>query len=115
VLLVLIVVVRNPIHFWIVGGFIGLVFGGVWATERPLLLTLVPAAEAGRFFGLLVLSARAAAIGGPLLWALIVDHLGGPWGRADAHRAAVAALLVLVTIGIVILRGVPDRRVRRSG
>ncbi len=110
VLLVLIVVVRTPIHFWIVGAFIGLVFGGVWTAERPLLLTLVPAAEAGRFFGLLVLSARAAAIGGPLLWALIVDHLGGSLGRAGAHRAAVAALLVLVVIAIALLRGVPDRR-----
>jgi UMF1 family MFS transporter len=106
------VLARSQTHFWIVGALIGLVFGGVWAAERPLLLTLVPAAEAGRFFGLLVLSARAAAIGGPLLWALIVDRLGAPLGRAAAHRLAVTALLGLVLVAILLLAGVPDRRPR---
>jgi len=113
-LLLAIVLVRSQVQFWIVGAFIGLVFGGVWTAERPLLLALVPAAEAGRFFGLLVLSARAAAIGGPLLWALIVDHLGESLGRAAAHRAAVAALLILVVIALALLRGVPERRPRAA-
>jgi MFS transporter, UMF1 family len=110
VLLLAVVLVQTRAQFWMVGALIGLVFGGVWAAERPLLLTLVPAAESGRFFGLLVLSARAAAIGGPLLWALIVDRLGAPLGPAMAHRLAVAALLGLVLVSLLLLRGVPDRR-----
>jgi UMF1 family MFS transporter len=117
-LLIAMVLAQSPGQFWIVGALIGLVFGGVWAAERPLLLTLVPAAEAGRFFGLLVLSARAAAIGGPLLWALIVDRLGAPLGRPQAHRLAVLALLGLVVVAIILLAGVPDRSPRarpRSG
>jgi MFS transporter, UMF1 family len=109
VLLLAVVLAQTRLQFWIVGAWIGLVFGGVWAAERPLLLTLVPAAESGRFFGLLVLSARAAAIAGPLLWALIVDRLGPTLGRATAHRLAVAALLVLVLVAISLLRGVPER------
>ncbi|HWN83187.1 MAG TPA: MFS transporter, partial [Candidatus Udaeobacter sp.] len=108
-LLLAVVLVQSRAQFWVVGALIGLVFGGVWAAERPLLLTLVPAAESGRFFGLLVLSARAAAIAGPLLWALIVDHLGAPLGRPMAHRLAVAALLVLVLVSLFLLRGVPER------
>jgi UMF1 family MFS transporter len=70
--------------FWIGGALLGFVFGGIWSVERPLLLTLVPDAEAGRFFGLLVLSARAAAIVGPLVWAFVADYLFSPFGRASA-------------------------------
>jgi UMF1 family MFS transporter len=109
-LMILVVAARSQAQFWGVGALIGLVFGGVWASERPLLLTLVPGAESGRFFGLLVLSARVAAIFGPLLWALIVDHLFAPFGPAVAYRAAVGSLVLLMLLAIAILRGVPDRR-----
>jgi UMF1 family MFS transporter len=102
--------------FWAAGAGVGLVFGGIWATERPLLLTLVPGTEAGRYFGLLVLSARAAAIAGPLLWALIVDHLFAAYGPGVSHRVALGALAVLLLVAIALLLGVPDRwRERRQG
>ncbi|MDQ5873595.1 MAG: MFS transporter, partial [Acidobacteriota bacterium] len=80
--------------FWAAGALLGFVFGGIWSVERPLLLTLVPDAEAGRFFGLLVLSARAAAIAGPIVWALVVDYLFRPFGEGVAYRAAVASLVL---------------------
>ena len=65
--------------FWIVGGCIGLIYGGVATAERPLLLSLVPDVEAGRFFSLMVLSSRAAAVVGPFIWALAVDGLTHRW------------------------------------
>ncbi len=74
--------------FWAGGFLVGFAFGGIWSAERPLLLTLVPAAEAGRFFGLLALSARAAAIAGPLLWAAIVGGLSAPLGIAMRPTAS---------------------------
>jgi UMF1 family MFS transporter len=94
--------------FWIGGFVVGFAFGGIWSSERPLLLTLVPAAEAGRFFGLLALSARAAAIVGPLLWAAIVDGLAEPLGKNTAYRLAVASLAILMAVAFWLLRGVPD-------
>ena len=94
--------------FWIGGFIVGFAFGGIWAAERPLLLTLVPEAEAGRFFGLLALSARAAAIVGPLIWAAIVDGLAAPLGKNVAYRLAVVSLAVLMAIAFWLLRGVPD-------
>ncbi len=94
--------------FWAGGVLVGFAFGGIWSAERPLLLTLVPAAEAGRFFGLLALSARAAAIVGPLLWAAIVDGLSAPLGKNAAYRLAVASLAVLMAVAFWLLRGVPD-------
>ncbi len=96
--------------FWAGGVLLGFVFGGIWSVERPLLLTLVPDAEAGRFFGLLVLSARAAAIAGPLVWALVADHLFRPFGEGVGYRAAVASLALFMIGAILLLRGVPDRR-----
>ena len=110
--LLAVIAARTRAQFWAAGAAIGLVFGGVWATERPLLLTLVPGAESGRFFGLLVLSARAAAVCGPLLWALIVDHLAAPFGVAVAYRAAVGALALIMLVAIALVAGVPDRRRR---
>ena len=94
--------------FWIGGFIVGFAFGGIWSAERPLLLTLVPEAEAGRFFGLLALSARAAAIVGPLLWAAIVDGLAAPLGKNVAYRLAVVSLALLMTVAFWLLRGVPD-------
>jgi UMF1 family MFS transporter len=94
--------------FWIGGALLGFVFGGIWSVERPLLLTLVPDAEAGRFFGLLVLSARAAAIAGPLVWAFVADHLFRPFGEGIGYRAAVASLIFFMLGAILLLRGVPD-------
>jgi UMF1 family MFS transporter len=98
--------------FWAAGALLGFVFGGIWSVERPLLLTLVPDAEAGRFFGLLVLSARAAAIAGPIAWALVVDHLFRPFGEGVAYRAAVASLVLFMLGAIALLRGVPDAPLR---
>jgi UMF1 family MFS transporter len=98
--------------FWFGGALLGFVFGGIWSVERPLLLTLVPDAEAGRFFGLLVLSARAAAIAGPLVWALVADHLFAGLGPGIGYRAAVGSLVLFMLGAILLLRGVPDARLR---
>lgn len=106
--LVAIALAPNLSSFWFGGFVVGFSFGGIWSAERPLLLTLVPPGEAGRFFGLLALSARAAAIAGPLLWAAIVDGLSAPLGRNTAYRIAVASLALMMAAALWILRGVPD-------
>ena len=100
--------------FWAAGSLVGFVFGGIWAAERPLLLTLVPDIEAGRFFGLLSLSARAASIVGPLVWAFIVDWAFRPFGKQVAYRAAVASLALFLGAALWLLRDVPDRDERRA-
>jgi UMF1 family MFS transporter len=101
--------------FWLAGGLVGFVFGGIWATERPLLLTLVPDVEAGRYFGLLSLSARAAAIVGPLVWAFVVDFAFRPFGPHTAYRAAVASLALFMAAALWLLSGVPAADPRRAG
>ena len=66
--------------------------------ERPLLLSLVPEAEAGRFFSLMLLSSRAAAVAGPFIWAATVDGLEPVLGTGIAYRAAVVTVAVMFAL-----------------
>lgn len=110
VLLVAMIVAPGKAAFMVVGVAIGLNFGGVNAAERPVLLSLVPDVEAGRYFSLLLLSARAAAILGPLIWGLTVDGLEGTVGTAVAYRLAVATIALMFALSWWLLRKVPDKR-----
>lgn len=109
VLLIAMVLAPTQGAFWIVGLGIGLIFGGVPTAERPLLLSLVPAQEAGRFFSLMLLSARAAAIAGPLVWGLTVDGLEPGLGTGFAYRAAVLTVAVMFALSLLLLRRVPEQ------
>jgi UMF1 family MFS transporter len=109
VLLVAMMLVKTQSAFWVVGGFIGFIYGGLSVAERPMLLSLIPDRAAGRFFGLMVLSARAAAILGPFVWAGAVDNLSPSFGTGFAYRAAVGTVAVAMVIAFFVLRGVPDR------
>jgi MFS transporter, UMF1 family len=109
VLLAAMIAVPGKSAFWLVGLAIGLNYGGVPTAERPVLLSLVPDVEAGRYFSLMLLSSRAAAIAGPFIWAITVDGLEPRMGTAIAYRAAVMTVAVMFVIAALILRGVPDR------
>lgn len=109
-LLVAMIAVPGKGSFWLVGFAIGLNFGGVLAAERPLLLSLVPDVEAGRYFSLLLLSARAAAILGPLIWSVTVDGLESRLGTAIAYRIAVVTVALMFAVAWWLLQRVPDRR-----
>jgi MFS transporter, UMF1 family len=108
VLLIGMIVAPSRTAFWIVGACIGLIYGGVSTSERPLLLSLVPDVEAGRFFSLMVLSSRAAAVVGPFIWALAVDGLTSSMGVGFAYRAGVATVAAGMVLALLLLRGVPD-------
>jgi UMF1 family MFS transporter len=114
VLLVAMVLVPNQLGFWIVGAAIGLIFGGVATAERPLLLSLVPDVESGRFFSLMVLSARAAAILGPFVWAFTVDGLLPSFGTAVAYRAGVVTVAIGMLLSLILLWKVPDKWKRQD-
>jgi UMF1 family MFS transporter len=113
-LLIAMISVPTQQAFWGVGLAIGLIFGGVPTAERPLLLSLVPAQEAGRFFSLMLLSSRAAAVAGPLIWAITVDHLEPAHGSGIAYRAAVVTVVVMFALSLLLLRLVPPDAPRVS-
>ncbi|MDQ3672885.1 MAG: MFS transporter [Gemmatimonadota bacterium] len=114
VLLIALIAAPTRASFWIIGAGIGLIFGGIATAERPLLLSLVPDVEGGRFFSLLVLSSRAAAVVGPFIWAFTVDGLTPGIGVGPAYRAGVATVVVGMLLAWWVLRGVPDRFTRQG-
>lgn len=93
----------------IFGSLAGISLGGVWTTERPLLINLVgDDKKLAGYFGLFALSGRMAAVIGPVIWGLIVlsfDSFG-----AIKYRFAVMSVLIMMIIGFLILRKVPDAR-----
>ncbi len=114
-LLICLAIVPTQAAFWVVGFAIGLNFGGVNASERPMMLALIPDIEAGRYFSLLLLSARVAAIVGPFVWSITVWGIEPSFGTAFAYRAAVLTVVAMFLIALGILRGVPDRREKTPG
>lgn len=114
VLLTAMIATPSRTAFWVIGGMIGLIYGGVQTAERPLLLTLIPSHDAGRFFSLMVLSSRAAAVLGPFVWAFTVDGLLPRMGPGMAYRAGVATVAIAMIIALLMLRKVPDRHNEKS-
>ena len=73
-----------------------------------MLFRSVPDVEAGRFFSLMVLSSRAAAVVGPFVWALAVDGLTPSMGLGFAYRTGVMTVAIGMVLALWMLRGVPD-------
>lgn len=112
VLLIALLLAPTRMSFWIIGAGIGFIFGGIPTAERPLLLSLVPDMEAGRFFSLMVLSSRAAAVVGPFIWAIAVDSLKPVIGVSAAYRAGVGTVIIGMAIAWWVFRKVPDHFAR---
>ena len=100
--------------FWILGAIIGALLGSTWTAARPLLITLVPRENLGEFFGLYSLSGKVAAIVGPFIWSLITYKLDR-FGQAIQYKSAIGAMALIMLIGLLILRPVPDFHSRIKG
>jgi UMF1 family MFS transporter len=95
--------------FLAAGAILGSGLGGVAVTDRLLLLRLAPPPQVGEMFGLYGLAGKASAVVGPLLYGAIIGLLQPSLGR-DAYRIAILSLLVLMVVGFLIVRKVPEGR-----
>ncbi|HET9613872.1 MAG TPA: MFS transporter [Candidatus Limnocylindrales bacterium] len=94
--------------FLIGGALLGAGLGGVWTSDRVFMLRLSPPEQVGEFFGLYGIAGKFSAVTGPLLYGAIVSTLlNAGWG-AGAYQVGIFSFLVLLVIGVVILRGVPE-------
>lgn len=105
--LVILAVTLSAIPFLVAGALLGAGLGGVGVVDRLMLLRLAPSERVGEMFGLYGLVGKFSAVVGPLLYGIIVTALLEPLGDA-AYQVAIASLLILLLIGTVILRGVPE-------
>jgi UMF1 family MFS transporter len=87
---------------WAIAPVAGFSLGGIWASDRPMMVGLAPPEYLGQFYGLYALSGRFAALVGPLIWGFIVGVLG--LGRP----IALLVLLGFVLVAMWILRPLPS-------
>lgn len=85
------------------GLVIGALAGPLQASSRSLLARLAPAADAGRYFGLLALSGKLTAFVGPFLVAVFTRVF-------DTQAAGPAVLIVFFAVGAWLVAGVPNER-----
>jgi UMF1 family MFS transporter len=95
--------------FLVAGLLLGSGLGGVWTSDRVFMLRLSPPDKIGEFFGLYGLAGKFSAVTGPILYGTIVSVLlDAGWGKG-AYQVGILSFLILMVIGILFLRGVPDR------
>jgi UMF1 family MFS transporter len=97
---------------WVVGPLVGAALGSVTASDRVLLLGLLPPERRGEGFGLYALVGRLSVGFGPLvLWGgtiwLLTDVLGAA-SSLEASRVAVALLAGAALAGAALLRPIRD-------
>jgi len=84
----------------------GLSAGPMQAASRTLIARLVPSANVGQFYGMFTLSGKATAFVAPLVIAAVTAATG-------SQRWGIAAILVFLAVGFVLLRGVREERTER--
>jgi UMF1 family MFS transporter len=105
--LLIVGVALDRLPFLAAGVVLGSGLGGVAVTDRLLLLRLSPPAQVGEMFGLYGLAGKASAVIGPLMYGGIIGLLQPSLGR-DAYRIAILSLLLLMVVGFLIVRKVPE-------
>jgi UMF1 family MFS transporter len=105
--LLLLGLVLDKIPFLLAGAVLGSGLGGVAVTDRLLLLRLARPAQVGEMLGLYGLAGKFSAVIGPIAYGSIVGLLLQPLGKV-AYQIAILSLLVLMVIGYLIVRKVPE-------
>ncbi len=93
--------VDSVTEFYAMAVIVGLVQGGVQALSRSLYARMIPAAQAGEFFGFYNLLGRFAAVLGPFLVAWTALLTASP-------RLSMLSVLVLFVLGGGLLTRVPS-------
>jgi UMF1 family MFS transporter len=88
--------ITSSTGFYALAIAVGLVQGGVQSLSRSLFARLVPAAQAGEYFGLYNMLGKFAAILGPVLTGVVALATGEP-------RYGILALILLFTAGGLLL------------
>ena len=87
---------QTAIEFYALAAVIGLVQGGIQALSRALFARLIPAAHAGRFFGLYNMMGKFAAVLGPMMVGVVSLASGNP-------RTGILSVLLLFLLAAVLL------------
>jgi UMF1 family MFS transporter len=93
-----IIMTTDATLFWIMGGALGLFVGPVQAASRSYLARLVPKEAEARAFSFMILTGKATAFIGPMIYGWIVFLSG-------QERLGMVVVIVLLLIGYLLLIG----------
>jgi len=98
--------VTDPLWFWVFGMTLGVFVGPAQAASRSYLARAVPAELRTEMFGLFALSGKATAFLGPLLvgWITVL---------ASSQRVGMVTIIVFFAAGAALLLTVPEQRPER--
>jgi len=91
----------SSLEFYLLAAALGLVQGGVQSLSRSLFGQLIPAEQAGEYFGFLNMLGKAAAVLGPLMVGVVAATTGN-------SRIGLLSILLLFLLGMWFLRKVDD-------
>lgn len=95
------VFIHSAAEFYALAAAIGLVQGGVQSLSRSFFARLVPAAQAGEYFGFYNMVGKFAAVIGPVLTGTVALFTG-------SQRLGILSLLLLFLAGAWMLARVPE-------
>ena len=84
--------------FWIIGGILGIFVGPVQAASRSYFARLVPSGVEARAFSFMMLTGKATAFIGPMIYGWIVFLSG-------QERLGMSIVVVLMLVGFLLLIG----------
>ena len=97
-----ILLVHSTLWFWILGMLMGVFVGPVQSASRSLMARLSPPEMTGEMFGFFAFSGKITSFAGPLLVGLVAWH-------TDSQRLGMAAIIVLLAAGLLVLHSLPPR------
>jgi len=89
---------HKRIVFWLIAGLIAAAMGGIQALSRSFFAGLTPKNKSAEYFGIFNMVGKFAAIGGPLLMAVVTQISG------ESRWGVLSLLLFFVTGGILLSR-----------
>jgi UMF1 family MFS transporter len=99
----------QKVPFMIAGIIIGSGFSGMQVADRVLMYRLSPPERLGEFYGLYGLVGKGSQVIGALIYGLTLFLLFDSLGTV-AYQIGIMTLLVTMIIGMVLIRGVPEKR-----
>ena len=85
----------SKVIFFVLGCVAGALLGGVWVSDRLVLMSIAPAESLNEYFGFYGLVGKVSAVVGPLVFALTSDSFGYAWG--------LASMLLMFLLGLCFL------------
>ena len=97
----------QALHFWILAILVGMFQGGIQALSRSYFAKIIPAENAGEYFGLFDICGKGASFLGTTLVGIVSQV-------TDSMNMGVSVLVIVFLVGLVIFRlaPVPDGKTK---